>query len=637
MRQNPKTQFARALIAVLAFLSAIGPAWIASAQGPAPPPLHTLSPNIGFLEPVQFSPDGHLLLTGGDDGTLVVWNAQSGEEVRRLRGHSSMIQDAVFFPDGRRILSSSADKTMKLWNVEDGRLLRTFRGHSDRVFSVAISPDGQRALSASFDGTIRLWNVESGTELWRVRGHSMAVRFSGDGQRILAGDGSIRVMDASNGKVVRTFKGDTMAIQTLAFAPDGRHAISGGQDRTLKFWDIETGKLAFSSPQRDTSINDIAISADGRLLFVAHIGDVEVWDAPNRKLLRTYEVGSVRSVDVAPDGRSFATASPDGLVKIWRIDDLTAPSAPAQTSPPAKRPPSPPTAAATPESVAPTKGTSAQQIDNSGLTIRRHSGQITAIAFSADGKRIASAGLDNIVQVSDATTGDLVRTLEGHQDQINAVTFSPDGRQVLTGSGAQGGGRLSPEIKDNTLRIWDLESARTVQTFQRHREWTDGVAISPDGYHALSAGRSIRLWRASNGRLVRTYKGAAASVAFSPDGSRFVTDTAMADNTLRLWDTQSGKILRTFSGHTSAVLSMAFSPDGRHVLSGSDDSTARLWDVETGSLLQTYTGHTARVSSVTFSPDGSRILSGSWDGTIRLWDAGSGKPVQSFTTNSKLT
>jgi WD40 repeat protein len=321
MKLIPMPQIAQALMAVLGFMAAMTSVPAAHAQGQAASPIRTMSPGIGFLEPVQFSPDGRLLLAGGDDGTLVVWDAQSGEEVRRIQGHSSMIQDAIFSPDGRRILSSSADKTMKFWNVDDGSLVRTFRGHSDRVFSVAISPDGKHALSSSFDGTIRLWALEDGAEMKRFRGHSRSVAFSPDGRRILAGDGSIRVLDASNGKVVRTFKGDSMAIQALAYANDGRHAISGGQGGTLRFWDIETGKITFSSPQQ-TSINDIALSRDGRLLFVAHIGHVEIWDAESRKLLRTVGVGSVRSVDVAPDGRIFATASPDGLVKIWSTGGL---------------------------------------------------------------------------------------------------------------------------------------------------------------------------------------------------------------------------------------------------------------------------------------------------------------------------
>jgi len=166
----------------------------------------------------------------------------------------------------------------------------------------------------------------------------------------------------------------------------------------------------------------------------------------------------------------------------------------------------------------------------------------------------------------------------------------------------------------------------------------EAVAYSPDGrYIATCGGGGAFIWDVQTGSVIRTFTGhtyAVTSVAFSPDGTKVLTGSG--DCTAKLWDAATGACIRTFTGHTDSVYSVAFSPDGSKVLTGSVDNTAKLWDAATGSLIRTFTGHSSYVLSVAFSPDGTKVLTGSWDNTAKLWDAATGACIRTFTGHSSI-
>ena len=648
------------------FMILNGPLLRPLAYGAEEPEIFVQLGHTKYVRSVAFSPDGRYALSGSIDMSLKLWEVATGREVRTFTGHSKGVTSVAFSPHGHYALSGSYDMTLKLWEVATGREVRTFTGHSQYVTSVAFSPDGQYALSGSKDNTLKLWEVATGREVRTFTGHSVrvdqgsfyewrqgkgvmtrtrhsagvnSVALSPNGHYALSGgeDKTLKLWDVNTGREVRTFTGHSMGVESVAFSPDGQYALSGGYDKTLKLWDVNTGWLVRTFTGHSDGVLSVAFSPDGRYALSGSGNQTRLWEAATGREVNTFtghpKPGyraefSITSVAFSPDGRyalsGWGSIIDDGTLMLWDV------------------------------------ATGEVRI------FTGRSSSVRTVAFSPDGRHALFGGLMGPLKLWDVGTGREVRRLSHGRDlgSANSVAFSPDGRYALV------------NISGSPLTLWEVATGREVWEVRKlmgHFQLTGdasvrSVAFSPDGQYALSGSEdnTMKLWDVATGKEVRTFRGHSGevtSVAFSPDGRHALSGAYDFD--LKLWEVATGREVRTFTrhskavfsvaylGHSSFVSSVAFSPDGRYALSGSSDKTLKLWDVATGMEVRTFTGHSKPVLSVAFSPDGHYALSGSgrdrmkfwgglWepkegseDNAVKLWEVAAGKEVRTFTGHSK--
>jgi hypothetical protein len=285
---------------------------------------------------VAFSPDGRHALSGGKDGTCLLWEVATGRVVRRFPGHDGPVDDVAFSPDGRQALTASQrDKTARLWDVQTGKEIHILKGHTSFVYRVAFSPDGRRALSGSDDGTMRLWDLESGKELRRFPVATCGVAFSSDGRRALSGgakDPLVRLWDVKTGAGLKHLSGHKESVTDVVFLPGDRQALSCSRDQTLRLWDLDSGKEIRVFRGHTGHVQKVAISRDGRYaLSASQDKTVRLWNLQTGKELHCFtgHTDLVVSVAISPDGKFGLSGSWDNTVRLWRLPDL----------PPAKKKP----------------------------------------------------------------------------------------------------------------------------------------------------------------------------------------------------------------------------------------------------------------------------------------------------------
>lgn len=292
-----------------------------------PTPLSSvLTVHSGAVACLAVSPDGTRAVSGGADRGIVVWDLVARRELRVMAGHRDRVCCLAFGPDGRKVLSSSLDQTVRLWDADAGIELKSFDRQTNR--SAAFAPDGKTALcGALYDGKLRLFDVSTGKELKRLPGHTdwvVGVAFAADGKLALSGglDRTVKLWDVPTGRLLRTFTLRNTILSSVAFSPDGWRVLSAGADGLVRVWDTFTGQELFRLVGHTDAVSCVAPAPDGdHAASAGHDGSVRVWDLRTRKELKKFtgHTGNVLTVAFAPDGNAVLSGGDDGTVRVWNL------------------------------------------------------------------------------------------------------------------------------------------------------------------------------------------------------------------------------------------------------------------------------------------------------------------------------
>jgi WD40 repeat protein len=599
-----------------------------------------------------FSPDGRTVATAAADNTAKVWEAETGKEIRTLKGHTDWVTCVAFGPKtGSRLASGSLDRTVRLWNPTTDAEPRILSGHAGRVNIVALSPDEALIASGSDSGEVLLWNTVTGTREHAFPGHHGSVRalafgadgllatasddktvrlwdaavkedrgvldprtsfveclvFGPDGKTLatIGGSGRITLWDAREKKALHAFDPQTICpnltrVRSLSFHADGERVAFSGVNSSglgeLMLLDVKTGKSR-SLFQHGWEAPRIAFSPDGQHLGAIGWGDPSgftLWDLSGNPATKL--TGSAESVAFSPDGRHLASGNGDGSVRLWEV------------------------------------ATGKERL------LYRHEKSVPCVAFSRDGRRLASGGDDSRIKLWDMRDGRLEQAIPC-PTQVRALAFDPGGRRLASGHIDHARGQWG----FRTLFLWDPDTGVQIVKLEGHEHDTQAVAFSEDGLTLASGGNTwsggprgqrgqigeIQLWDPSTGapRRPTIELGGAAVTSFAFGlGSRTLF-VGLYGGTCLL-DLASGECQRRFEGPSNPVRSAVFSPDGRWVACSSDDGAVFVWDAATAALLWKFqlTSPRGGIGDIAISPDGRRVATANANGTVYVLRLESARP-----------
>lgn len=603
-----------------------------------------------------------------------------------LKG-SDEVAHLTIADDGNIFVAALGDGQVYVWEAmtpgQEPPKIRQFHAHASRIHDVAVSADGRYFVTVSADGTAQRWNGRRGeplvyaAKLLDEAQQTWFARIAPTGMLLVTGgdDGVVRVRRGVPG-AYHTLPGDYTATYSTVVAPDGSWLASGHHDGVIRVWDRKTRTERLKDDQHTHRVWGLAVNHDGsRLISVGGDwnntipGEIRVWDTATWKVLHRVagHADLIFSVAIAPDGKTFATASRDRTIRTW--DMVTA-----------------------------------KEVG----VLNGHTAAVRSVQYAKDGKWLISAGHDRrllwwdvakreqlgsrqwegsalekiriapdgrtvavtirtgsnrgFIALWDMDTDRITHEIRGHMGQVNDVAFSPDGQTLVSVGGVYGSdsyvergaigpyvqrsgtttpGAVRPKIPTAEIKLWDAKSGKPIAELPGHREWVECVQFTPDGTTLITAGGiqdrpgEIRLWHADALRpslTLQAHRGRVTSAAFNPDGTRLVTG---GDGQLFLWDMAKAHtgvvpkptlLLQELIG---LVRHVQFTPDGKHIVSAGDDGNVRMWNSD-GTLARTIKAHAMPIYGFAINTEGTQLATAAGDfrnnkhGEVRVWDIAQG-------------
>jgi WD40 repeat protein len=456
--------------------------WDAGSGAPA----GVVRPGGGLISTLAVSPTGSRIFTDayGGTNTAVLADSRAGRELRRLRSEGGVATAATFSEDGALLGTGHIDGTVRVWNADSGVRLAVLAGHTGPITDLSFSRDGSRLASASGDGTARLWHPVEGTVIEELRGHDgwvTTASFAPDGNTILTAsqDASARIWDAAAAES-RVELEARQPLSSAEFVDTGSVVTAGSFD--VRLWELAAAEPETVLPNGDNIVNDADTSPDGSLIVTAgQDGVARLWtrDGERVRELSGHDA-KLNSAAFSPDGETIVTASDDGTARLWEVESGRSRVLEGHTANVAS-------AAFSPDG---TRAVTAGGNDRSARIwdvatgeelrlLRGHSNLVNGAAFGPGGERVVTASSDNTARIWDAASGRTLVVLKGHTGLLFAARFSPDGRTVVTAS------------EDGTARVWDAATGEELLELLGDGDPVTDAGFDPAGRRVVTAGLGV--------------------------------------------------------------------------------------------------------------------------------------------------
>ncbi|HKO61762.1 MAG TPA: caspase family protein, partial [Pyrinomonadaceae bacterium] len=511
----------------------------------------TLTGHSLYVSSLQFSPDGKLLVTGSADQQVKIWDVATGQELRTLLPNIdpkySIGLRVLFTRDGKTLITSG--EVIKFWDVASGKLLRTIKIEETGpipVIAIALSPDNR--VLATGSRNIKLWDVATGNLLRTIASGADALSFSGDGQTLAATSmTNITTFNVTSGAELKSWEGVAQGVDSLTFNPDSKTIATGNSDNTIRVWDARSGAQLNVLKGYTDRIASLALSANGKVLASGSIGtigredSIRLWDPVTGQLLRPLTAGYVtHSIEVSSDGtRLVASGGGSSRMTMWNVGQGQLKTIKFPQSGPKGFLPAQVTISQDGRFIAAGGRNGSVKLleaetEREIFTEAGHTNDVRAITFSPKGDVFATSGSarDKTIKIW-STKGALLKALKAHAGAITALAFSPDGKKLASGS------------QDKAILIWDVATGEIVDSFSSGG-WVNALSFSRDGSKLASGGDDglVQLWTIAQSRLLKTLSGHrdnVSSAVFSDDDKLLITSSW--DSSIKLWDVAEGKEL----------------------------------------------------------------------------------------------